>query len=49
MTTAYTHFLDPAKEVQPPEKGILSRTLYAVEFTNDFRTPVLVELRQPRR
>ena len=28
MTTAYTHFLDLAKEVQPPDKGILSRTLY---------------------
>lgn len=27
MTTAYTHILDLAKEVQPPEKGILSRTL----------------------
>ena len=28
MTTAYTHFLDRAKEVEPPEKGILSRTLF---------------------
>ena len=28
MTTAYTHFLDLAKEVEPPEKGILSRTLF---------------------
>jgi quercetin dioxygenase-like cupin family protein len=28
MTTTYTHFSDLAKEVQPPEKGILSRTLY---------------------
>jgi quercetin dioxygenase-like cupin family protein len=28
MTTAYTHFSDLAKEVQPPDKGILSRTLY---------------------
>ncbi len=28
MTTAYTLFLDLAKEVQPPDKGILSRTLY---------------------
>lgn len=27
MTTTYTHFSDVAKEVQPPEKGILSRTL----------------------
>ena len=31
MTTTYTHFLDLAKEVQPPDKGILSRTL----FSND--------------
>jgi quercetin dioxygenase-like cupin family protein len=29
MTTAYTYFLDLAKEVQPPDKGILSRTLFA--------------------
>ena len=29
MTTAYTHFLDLAKEVQPPDKGILSRTLFS--------------------
>jgi quercetin dioxygenase-like cupin family protein len=28
MTTPYTHFSDLAKEVQPPDKGILSRTLY---------------------
>jgi len=28
MTTTYTHFLDLAKEVQPPDKGILSRTLF---------------------
>jgi hypothetical protein len=28
MTTSYTHFSDLAKEVQPPAKGILSRTLY---------------------
>jgi quercetin dioxygenase-like cupin family protein len=27
MTTHYTHYLDLAKEVQPPDKGILSRTL----------------------
>jgi quercetin dioxygenase-like cupin family protein len=27
MTTTYTHFSDPAKEVQPPDKGILSHTL----------------------
>jgi quercetin dioxygenase-like cupin family protein len=29
MTTTYTHFSDLAKEVQPPDKGILSRTLYS--------------------
>jgi len=29
MTTPYTHFSDLAKEVQPPEKGILSRTLFS--------------------
>jgi len=28
MTTTYTHFSNLAKEVQPPDKGILSRTLY---------------------
>lgn len=28
MTTPYTHILDLAKEAQPPEKGILSRTLF---------------------
>ena len=28
MATAYTHFSDLGKEVQPPDKGILSRTLY---------------------
>jgi quercetin dioxygenase-like cupin family protein len=28
MTTAYTHILDLAKEAQPPDKGILSRTLF---------------------
>src|SRR5579862_9329209 len=28
MATTYTHILDLAKEVQPPDKGILSRTLY---------------------
>jgi quercetin dioxygenase-like cupin family protein len=26
--TPYTHTLDLAKEVQPPDKGILSRTLF---------------------
>jgi quercetin dioxygenase-like cupin family protein len=29
MTTTYTFFSDLAKEVQPPDKGILSRTLFA--------------------
>jgi quercetin dioxygenase-like cupin family protein len=29
MTTNYTHFRDLAKEVQPPDKEILSRTLYS--------------------
>ncbi len=29
MTTTYTHFSDLAKEVQPPERGILSRTLFS--------------------
>ena len=28
MTTTYTHVSDLAKEVQPPDKGILSRTLF---------------------
>src|SRR5271167_4541776 len=28
MTRNYTHISNLAKEVQPPEKGILSRTLY---------------------
>jgi quercetin dioxygenase-like cupin family protein len=28
MATTYTHFSDLAKEVQPPDKGVLSRTLY---------------------
>jgi quercetin dioxygenase-like cupin family protein len=37
MTTAYTHFSDLAKEVQPPDKGILSRTLF-----NDDRLKVVL-------
>src|SRR5499425_1671956 len=37
MTRTYTHFLDLAKEVQPPDKGILSRTLF-----NDDRLKVVV-------
>jgi len=28
MTTTYTHFLDLAKETEPPADGILSRTIY---------------------
>jgi len=28
MTTTYTHISDLAKETQPPDKGILSRTLF---------------------
>jgi quercetin dioxygenase-like cupin family protein len=28
MKTPYTHITDLAKEAQPPDKGILSRTLY---------------------
>ena len=28
MTTSYTHFSALATEVRPPDKGILSRTLY---------------------
>ena len=37
MTTAYTHILDLAKEVQTPEKGIVSRTLF-----NDDRLKVVL-------
>jgi len=37
MTTTYTHFSDLAKETQPPDKGILSRTLY-----NDDRLKVVL-------
>src|SRR5262252_7374698 len=29
MTMTYTHFTDLAQEVQPPDKGILSRTLFS--------------------
>jgi quercetin dioxygenase-like cupin family protein len=29
MATTYTHFSDLAKEAQPPDKGILSRTLFS--------------------
>jgi quercetin dioxygenase-like cupin family protein len=37
MTTTYTHFNDLAKAVQPPDKGILSRTLH-----NDDRLKVVL-------
>ena len=37
MATTYTLFSDLAKEVQPPDKGILSRTLY-----NDDRLKVVL-------
>jgi quercetin dioxygenase-like cupin family protein len=37
MTTTYTHFSDLAKEAQPPDKGILSRTLF-----NDDRLKAVV-------
>jgi len=37
MTTTCTHFSDLAKEVQPPDKGILSRTLF-----NDDRLKVVL-------
>jgi len=29
MTTTYTHISDLAREAQPPEKGILSHTLFS--------------------
>ena len=29
MTTTYTHMSDLANEAQPPDKGILSRTLFS--------------------
>jgi quercetin dioxygenase-like cupin family protein len=37
MTTPYTHFSDLTKEVQPPDKGILSRTVF-----NDDRLKAVV-------
>ncbi len=37
MATTYTHISDLAKEVQPPDKGILSRTLF-----NDDRLKVVL-------
>ena len=29
MSKSYTHFVDLAKEVQPPDDGILTRTLFS--------------------
>lgn len=37
MTTPFTHFADLARETQPPDKGILSRTLF-----NDDRLKVVL-------
>jgi quercetin dioxygenase-like cupin family protein len=37
MKTPYTHISDLVKEAQPPEKGILSRTLY-----NDERVKAVI-------
>ena len=37
MTTSYTYFLDVATKAQPPENGILSRTIY-----NDDRIKAVV-------
>jgi quercetin dioxygenase-like cupin family protein len=37
MTTSYTHFSDLTQETQPPDKGILSRTLF-----NDDRLKVVL-------
>ena len=37
MTTPYTHFSDLAREARPPDKGILSRTLF-----NDDRLKVVL-------
>ncbi len=31
MTTTYTHILDLAQEAEPPEEGILSRTVFQDE------------------
>ena len=31
MTTPYTHFADIARQAEPPDDGILSRTVYADE------------------
>jgi hypothetical protein len=41
MKTPYTHIADLAKEGQPPEKGILSRTL----FNDDSLKAVMFRLR----
>ncbi len=45
MTLPYTPFSDLAKEVQPPDKGILSRTL----FTDDRLKVVLFGFADPDR
>src|SRR5262245_19124116 len=37
MSTSYTHFSDLAREAQPPDKGIVSRTLF-----NDDRLKVVL-------
>src|SRR5262245_47574662 len=37
MSTSYTHFSDLAREAQPPDRGILSRTLF-----NDDRLKVVL-------
>ncbi len=37
MTTSYTHVLNVAAEAQPPDKGIVSRTIY-----NDERIKAVV-------
>ncbi len=37
MSPTYTHFSDLAKEVQPPDKGILSRTLCNDDRLGDTR------------
>src|SRR5262245_38414135 len=37
MTTTYTHFSDVGQQAQPPDKGILSRTLH-----NDDRLKVVL-------
>ena len=38
MTMTYTPFSDLAQEVQPPDKGILSRTLFNKEINMQLKT-----------